>query len=209
MLRKLLVPMLITSTLLVSSCAKLVIPPPTPTDYFQNTPWEVREKRLNAFVQWDIRGSFSLDNGDGKLHIASFTWSQQGQTYNIFIHSALNLYNATIKGSAGKAWLYRGDRPPVKASSPEELMQQELGYQLPISNLQFWIRGLPAVAKYSATYDQWGHLQTLRQNGWTINFERYRPMVNPPFKNVDVPGLLDMQRGKLRVKIAITGWNDF
>lgn len=207
--RKFKLPVLSLCALLLSGCTQVFTPAPVSPNSFQKQPWAVREKNLSALVNWKIRGAFSINDHSDKVRMASYTWEEQGQTYAIYIHAALNLYGAVIKGRPGYVWLYRGDSTPVVASSPEGLMQDQLGYSLPLSDLEYWIRGLPAISRFSATYDSWGHLSTLKQDGWTIRFDRYRPLGNPPFENVDVPRLLNMSNDKIDVRIVVNNWNGY
>lgn len=208
--RKLSLFVLIFSGFLISGCTYFVpTPQPVAPTSFQTQSWEKRETDLNALVEWTIRGAFSFDEQGGKPRMASYTWEQHGQTYTIYIHAALNLYGAVIKGSPTEVQLFRGSSKPVTANSPESLMQSQLGYSLPISDLQYWIRGLPAISKHSATYDNWGHISTLKQDGWTVHFDRYRSISNEPFKNVDVPRLLEMSNGNINLRIAIINWNGY
>lgn len=210
MIRKLVLFTCIFSGFLISGCTHLVTPPtPVAQSSFQKESWDQREQRLNALVQWKVRGAFSFNDHSDKVRMASYTWDQYGQTYTIYIHAALNLYGAVIKGAPGSVQLYRGSNKPVTADSPEDLMQSQLGYSLPISDLQYWIRGLPAISKHSATYDQWGHISTLKQDGWTVHFDRYRPISNEPFNNVDVPRFLDLSNGHIDLRIVANNWNGY
>ncbi len=209
MIRKLGLFTCLFSSFLISGCTRVFTPQPVSPNSFQQIPWSVREKRLSALVEWKIRGAFSFNDHSDKVRMASYSWAQQGQTYEIYIHAALNLYGAVIKGAPGSVQLYRGSNKPVTADSPEDLMQAQLGYSLPISDLQYWVRGLPAISKHSATYDSWGHISTLKQDGWTIHFDRYRPIPNQPFNTIDVPRLLELSNGHIDLRIVINSWNGY
>lgn len=53
-------------------------------------------------------------------------------------------------------------------------MQQQLGWHLPISNLYYWIRGLPNPnTKSIKIYDQNHLLVYLKQQGWEIHYAKY------------------------------------
>ncbi len=63
--------------------------------------------------------------------------------------------------------LHRADRPPVSAPNAGQLLAQELGWQLPVSRLHYWIRGLASPAVRSiATADGF------EQSGWQLTFPR-------------------------------------
>ena len=81
-------------------------------------------------------------------------------------------------------------------------MQQVLGWQLPVTNLYFWVRGLPAPnSSASTTFDPYHHLIELEQQGWQIQYERYTAI-----QGIDLPSKLRLKRGQLQVKIVISSW---
>ncbi len=191
----------LSALVLLGACASLQVPRARPENQFTYQPWQVREKKLMTLIDWSIKGAFSIQQ-NGSAHIANYEWQQRGQSYFINIRSSLNLVGAQIKGRPNKVWLYRGDKMPVIAHTPEALMQQELGYSLPISDLQFWIRGLPAIAPHTAKYDAFGHIASLKQDGWNITYDRYRPL-----GDVDVPRVIELSRPGLHIKIVANIWS--
>jgi len=194
--------------LLLGSCAKLIVPQEVSPHCFTYKPWKVREDELQAITKWKAKGAFSFQVKGGKLRIANYTWTQVGQIYDIFIRANFDVFGAQIKGGPSWAWLYRGDHAPVKAHSPEKLMQKELGYSIPIDDLVLWIRGMPAASKYRARFDRFGHIKTLRQDGWTITFSRYTRFVDHGITKADVPRLLELKRPSgLVVKIVVNIWS--
>lgn len=60
------------------------------------------------------------------------------------------------------------------AQDMETLMQQALGWQLPLTGLRYWVNALPAPdSKFEIERDANGQIGTLRQQGWEITYTRY------------------------------------
>ena len=80
-------------------------------------------------------------------------------------------------------------------------MQQQLGWRLPLSNLFYWMRGLPAPGNYQADFDRYGHLTLLSQMGWQVHYANYVSV-----GSVDLPQILELTQAELYVKIVIKRW---
>ena len=88
------------------------------------------------------------------------------------------------------------------AATPEALLATRADLQLPISDLKYWIRSMPAPnSQYNAKYDEFGHLVYLQQAGWQIRFEDFITV-----GGVDVPQKIIMSHPGLTVRIVVKKW---
>jgi outer membrane lipoprotein LolB len=60
-----------------------------------------------------------------------------------------------------------------EATSPEALLEEQLGWKLPVSHLAWWVRGLPAPDSKSLTLDGDSRLASLEQDGWQVEYLSY------------------------------------
>jgi len=61
-----------------------------------------------------------------------------------------------------------------EAQTPEELLAAQLGWELPVSHLVWWVRGLPAPdSKSRLTLDGDSRLAHLEQDGWKVEYLSY------------------------------------
>ena len=121
---------------------------------------------------FNVSGRISV-NMDGKGSVGQFDWAHQPDADQL---------------SVNKRW---------QATDVESLTQDVLGWTLPLGNLVWWIRGLPAPdAPYQFSADG-----SLAQQGWTIRF----------VSDADVPSLypkrVDMQRDRLTVRLLPQSWH--
>ena len=76
-------------------------------------------------------------------------------------------------GRARRVSLDQGDKH-FSASSPEELILQQLGYELPISYLEFWIKGLPVPDGQLRFFNDLNQLKAFKQAEWTVSLSDLR-----------------------------------
>ncbi len=184
----------------LTGCVSLRLPK-KPQAKFQTISKQKRRAKLEKINRWNISGAFSIQQQQHST-LANFNWRQFSRTrYRINIASALNLYQLVIVGKQGLVTLWRSSKKHISARSPEQLLRQAMGWSLPISNLYYWVRGLPAPGSSQSHYDRYGHLIGLRQQGWTIHLRAYRTV-----NGVDLPRILQLQRPGLASKIVIKHW---
>src|SRR3990167_1167624 len=176
--------------LLLSACVNLSVTH-TPQS-FQWKPPSQRAAELSKITAWRKVGAFSITLSDHTRQIAHFDWENTAKTYRLVISSALNLYHLTItKTPHGKITLLKNGRFLASANSAEQLMQQAIGWSLPVSPLKAWILGTPASGGvYHASYDVYGHILTLTQFGWKITYSDYKTGNN----DVDFPQRIILKR---------------
>lgn len=123
---------------LLSACASTR--PATPREITQVTAW----KMWGRVVIHTTHESRS----------ANFYWEQHDQDYHIDVFGLLGLGGVSLVGSPGRAELTDSYHHHYRAASPEALMQQQLGWAMPVSDLFYWVRRLPA-PNHSTTSQDW------------------------------------------------------
>ncbi len=126
------------------------------------------KKEASTISSWNISGAMAAHNKN-KGWSASLQWIQEGENqYQIRLFGPLGGGTVLIEKNKGMV-TYTDGTKKVASHSADELLQQQTGIRLPVHNLYYWTRGLPAPgAVQSSTYDQNHHLQSLSQGGYTI-----------------------------------------
>jgi outer membrane lipoprotein LolB len=89
-----------------------------------------------------------------------------------------------------------------EAASPEELLEQQMGWRLPVSHLLWWIRGLPAPdSKSRLTLDGDSRLAKLQQDGWDVEYTRYSEQ-----DGYWLPERLKLHGQDLDVTLVVKSW---
>ena len=150
---------------------------------------------------WALNGRVAVDTGN-KGGNASIHWQQTGDDYALRIFGPLGLGAVQLYGKPHHVELITAKGKIYTARSPERLLQKVLGWQIPVSNLIYWIRALPAPQTHAQTqYDAAHRLTLLKQQGWTIHYLSYTNTSSDA-----LPRLLALSRGNLKIRIVIDEW---
>ena len=85
----------------------------------------------------------------------------------------------------------------------EALMEDVVGWSLPFSGLDYWVRGLPNPGgDYRHRLDADGRAQSIRQDGWDIAYLDYFAKTSEP----TLPRKLTLTNEKVTLKLVIERW---
>lgn len=192
-------------TIFLSGCASFFIqpaPPPPPKKIVNHyLPWIKRKAQLNAVKNWRANGNLAVHATQGKGVNASFSWEQINTHYQLSFFGPLGTSSAVLSGNPNSVCLTTHQRT-YTAKNPEQLLQNQLGLSLPVSQLYYWLRGLPAPqSRYTINLDAFNRLLKLRQSGWRISYHRYTNAGNR-----DVPDRIELSNCDWKIRISINHW---
>lgn len=105
--------------------------------------WKTHKQQLSELDAWQIDGKVGIraprDSGSGTLF-----WLQRQGYYDIRLSGPLGRGAARLTGREGAVSLEVAGQGRYQAESPEALLEEQLGWRLPVSHLLWWVRGLPA-----------------------------------------------------------------
>lgn len=127
-----------------------------------------------SLSSWELSGAIAAKNRK-QGWTAALNWLQQGPNkYQIRLFGPLGGGTVIIEKQGSVITLRDG---PKKRSSnnADELLRKETGVRLPVKDLYYWVRGMPAPGGIqSAHYYTSGHrLSSFKQAGYTINYTAY------------------------------------
>ncbi len=190
---------IILAALLLSSCSSR---PARMAPLNKHLTWDDRSKANACVTRWQIKGATSIKTPDESLS-ASLNWHQEGPySYHIVLLGPMGSGSMTISREGNEVSLLTSDGHNGKAASAEDLMQEELQWSLPVSDLYYWIRGLPAPgSKSNMINDTYNHLQKLEQKNWAVDYLRYTNV-----DGLDLPSKIYMNHDDINVRIVISKW---
>lgn len=136
--------------------------------------WRSHKTAVAAIDGWQISGKVGIraprDSGSGVLF-----WLQRRDYYDIRLSGPLGRGATRLTGREGDILLEVANQGRYQAASPEALLEEHLGWRLPVSHLLWWVRGLPAPDSRSRlTLDADSRLARLEQDGWRIEYADYQ-----------------------------------
>lgn len=180
----------------------LEAPKPIPKAPERLTEWESYQQVLGNIDQWQVQGKLGvrLPNNSGSVY---FNWKQRPDDFAIHLSGPLGQGTTWIRGDDDRVSLEQADQPPIFAATPEALMNKSLGWWLPISQLYYWIRGIASpdsAATEQAHFDD-GSLQRLEQDGWQLEYSRYKTVSGWP-----LPTKVIARQQDIKLTFIIKNW---
>ena len=130
--------------------------------------WAERSNHLSRFDQWQLRGKLAVKQPSDSGTAIINGWRQQGERYDLSLSSSfLGMGTTRLTGVPGFIELTLANGETYQSSDPETLVAAATGWNLPIDNLAWWVRGLPAPeGDFRLLFDEQHQLAILRQDGW-------------------------------------------
>ncbi|MFC3908849.1 lipoprotein insertase outer membrane protein LolB [Legionella dresdenensis] len=150
---------------------------------------------------WDLSGAIA-GRSKNKAWSASINWLQQGaNNYQIRLFGPLGSGTVMVAKSGGVV-TYRDGPKTASSKSADAILQKEGGIRLPVSNLYYWVRGIPAPGSVqSAQRDANNNLKILRQSGYTIEYLSYNQ-----YAGFVLPAQIRLQGNGVFIKLVIKRW---
>lgn len=165
-------------------------------------------------THFSVFGKVAFKHGN-KGGNASLDWQQEGESYIVYMYGPLGSESITLYGRPHHLKLLHSDGRQASANTPEALLYRELGYEIPVSGLQYWLRGIPAPGTFRKAVDAQGRLQRLEQNGWVIDYLAYMTYHSRSGKPISLPKKIELRHlnspdgEETRLKFFFQKWSLF
>lgn len=160
------------------------------------------QAQLNDIQHWQVRGKMSVRTPDDSA-TGYLDWKQNHREFDIYIAGPLGQGATRLTGDKKHAELtLPGWDEPQEARSAEELMLMYLGWNFPVSDIRYWVKGQPSPGAEATTeYDENGLLSTMRQHGWEITYKRFSRQ-----NEYWLPGLVKVKGHDFSFTFSIREW---
>lgn len=135
--------------------------------------YQSRYDEISSRVIWELDGRLAVNDGqDGGS--GNFKWAQDKDSTLMDFHGALGRGAWRLEADAFGAILELADGEVYQAGNVTALVRRQLGWQIPVDALEWWVRGLEAPGGTpDLELDEQGLLLGLKQFGWDIEYDRY------------------------------------
>ncbi len=169
--------------------------------------WAARSASLGQLDHWKLTGKLAVrqpsDSGTAIIN----HWIQDGESYDLALSSSfLGMGSTRLKGVPGFIELTLSNGETYRSGEPESLVQAATGWQLPLENLTWWIRGLPSPGSdYRLLFDEQGSLAIIRQDGWEIRYDRWQDFLA---SYPALPARITALKEDKRVRLVVSDWQE-
>jgi outer membrane lipoprotein LolB len=186
--------------LVLAACAPVPVRQPGTTQ--QLAAQAAREQTLGSQQAWGLDGRFAASDGRHGGS-GSLEWRQHGQRYRLILRAPITGKSAQLDGGPDGAILSGVGKQPLAGRNAGDVLNEEFGWDVPVADLAWWVRGLrapgrPAVLAFGAN----GLPATLDQDGWHVEYRDWFAERNPP-----LPRKVYASRDPYTVRVMIEQWN--
>lgn len=163
---------------------------------------EQRNRQVNSVSYWEFNARFSFitesEAWSGKLF-----WQQNPDSeYLIHFSDPAGQGAMQLAGNPEQVELVLANGDRYQAKDADTLLRQETDWELPISSLWYWIRGLPDPGlALQAGFNGEGLPARFDQDGWMVDYQSYHHIDNHSF-----PRKITIKKGELRLKLIVMNW---
>ena len=162
--------------------------------------WERQQADVEAFDTWTLIGKAGLRTSQ-ESQSANLDWSQHPHYFRMLISGPFGGGRSVLEGREGRFSLTTGEGR-FEAETPEALMEEQLGWSLPVSAMPDWVRGLPGDhASYQLETDELGFPLHLEQDGWEIDYRDWNEV-----EGMWLPRRLVMNYDDVRITLVVNEW---
>lgn len=153
-----------------------------------------------ADVVFEVSGRIAVRYAD-RVDSGNFSWRHLVADDVLSLETPLGQTVAELRRGPEGVALKLADGRSYQAASVETLSADVLGWELPLSGLPYWLRGVPlpgldsSLAPASASSPL-----LLTQAGWRVSYPEFS---GPPA----LPARVVLQRDGLEIRLAIHSWN--
>lgn len=168
---------------------------------------QAREQVLSRSDHWTLQGKLFVSDGK-QGNTGNLSWTQAGDQYDFVLRAPITGKSFRLHGGPDGAVLEGLDGGPLQGTNAEELMQRALGWNVPLNDLQAWVRGMRAglaagndvgAAELSFGADRLPSL--LVQDGWTVEYRKWDVTHQPP-----LPEIVFATKLPYKVKLSVESW---
>lgn len=154
----------------------------------------------NADVAFEVSGRIAV-RYNGQADSGNFTWQHGIGQDRLALETPLGQTLAELNRDPAGVRLDMADGRRFRAAAVESLSAEVLGWELPLSGLQYWIRGVGSAASGidASQISPEPGVYRLSQQGWQIDYPEFS---GPPA----VPSRVVLKRPGLEIRLAIHEW---
>jgi outer membrane lipoprotein LolB len=178
----------LTLTILLAGCAaapKRELPPVVP-----GAGADIKKLRLS--------GRLAIRQGkEGQSGLVR--WLHWSPRHEITVLSPIGTTVAKITQDEDGVTLTTSTKEKYHAADADQLMQQVLGWHLPLNGMQYWVLGRAAPTSEAQRELGPDHrLIHMRQENWDIDYSDYKPVADTAF-----PGKIVLRRDDVQIRFVV------
>ena len=165
--------------------------------------WASEQQFAGQFDTWDIHAR-AVIKLKGELYHIGIGWQRAPESFKMLLEAPFGRGVFRIESTPGTGYrLSLPDGRVYRNNTPEALLEDVIGWSLPISGLDYWIRGMPAPGSdYSHRIGAGGRTRSIGQDQWNIEYLDYFSEQ----RNPQLPRKIRLASEDVTLKLIIERW---
>lgn len=152
-------------------------------------------------THWQITGKIAYrspeKNSSGRL-----LWKQADEQFNIGLSGPLGQGVVKISGTPQDALIEIAGQDNYYTSEPEHTLREQIGADIPLDALPYWILGVPVPHQISLCQrDTVGRNISIEQAGWNLEYSKYQHI-----NGFWLPGKISIHKQDKMLLLVINHW---
>jgi len=162
------------------------------------------QNQREQIKSWKLNGRLSITS-ERESGTVTFHWSQDDEAYLMSFNAPLGQGTFALRGGEEDGvYLLTAENKILHADNAETILQQTVGWHVPVSGFRYWVRGLqePGVDMTNQQVDEQGRITEMQQADWSISIKRYMDV-----DGLDLPAKIFMHNDHVKLKLIIQTWD--
>ena len=132
-------------------------------------------------------------------HSGGLQWLHASPNHEITVYTPIGTTVAKIEQNAQGAKLTTSDKEVYQAKDADQLMEQVMGWRLPLNGLQYWVLGRPVPnSQAEEERGENNRLVHLKQLNWDIQYSDFHALAN-----MELPHRIVMKRDDVIIRFFV------
>lgn len=166
--------------------------------------WQQHQRTVGGLTGWTLQGRIVV-NTDEEGWNGELRWFQSASEYRIQFNAPFGQGAFKMSGGLQGVELRLSDGEVYFAPDAESLLEEHIGWHLPLDDFRYWVTGVPErlhkAGDSGITLNPDGQLAELKQDQWKITYPEYFLV-----GGVMMPRKVYMKNHALSVRLVIDQW---
>jgi len=156
---------------------------------------------LSKLEHWQLTARIAIKTADDNL-TASLNWQKNHKLFDFLVSGAFGVTYAHLIQEEDQATLEIPDTDLLTHSNAEFLLHQTLGWDFPLNELSYWVKGLPSGnSEEQIHYDEQGKIKQIHMGLWKIDFSKHKH-----YQGYLLPKMIKVEHPDMSMKVVAKKW---
>lgn len=161
--------------------------------------WQAQQNILTQLQNWQLSAKLGIVTPDERGSLSLF-WQQDNQDYRMNLTNVVGKRIFDLSRTGQRVQLTDSKGQVHHAAHARDLVQQLTGWDLPVEQLAYWIKGLPGEGD-KVTYDEHQRPKAITAHGWELEYLGYTQI-----QGLWLPSRLNLSHQDTQLRLAISQW---